>query len=182
MFWNQREINHLKSTITKLTNSLNLANEENKRLEEFYATTQKAELNRLNALVQSLTNETNKLRDAKEAARKELQSEYDERAKSIEEDYASKLRIETESNARKIEFIEWQVTTEVNNRTKESMWAIQIENDKLKMKAEHSDETMKIYKKKFEWGKIELGADEIKGMLLSANPNGDRIIEKMWNM
>jgi hypothetical protein len=41
---------------------------------------------------------------------------------------------------------------------------------------------MMIYKKKFEWGKIELWADEIKWMLLSANPNGVQIIDRMWKI
>lgn len=47
------------------------------------------------------------------------------------------------------------------------------------MEFEHHKELMEIYKKKFEGGKIELWADEIKGMLLSANPNWQKILETM---
>lgn len=182
MFWNNKEIDKLKLEIGKLSWALDLAEDKNRELEEFYEETKTKEITRLNELVEWLTNENNNLRDAKEAARKELQSEYNNRAKATEDDYASKLRMETESFANKMELIEWQVATEIENRTKEAVWEIKLTNKELKREAEYSKELMEIYKKKFEWGKIELGADEIKWMLLSANPSGDKIIERMGQL
>jgi len=185
MFWNVLRIKNLEI-------ELEAAKLENIRLEEFYGETKEKEIIRLTKLVDTLTVSNTRLSDAKEAARKELEWEFHDRFKRLQEDfnskmknldesYTNKLQLETETNATKIEFIEANITNEVTNRVTEANATAHAEYKEWKLELKHYKELMDIYKKKFEWGKIELWADEIKWMLLSANPNGDRILSKLWD-
>lgn len=183
MFWNIQKINELEF---KLEQSL----EDNRKLTEFYEETKQAEIERLTTLVDTLTESNSKMTDAKEAARKDLEKEYNDKLntvrldyesklKTIEENYSAKLVLEAETNSAKRKSVEDQVTTEVNNRVNEAVAQIKLDIKESNMENKHNKELMEIYKKKFEWGKIELWADEIKWMLLSANPNGQKILETM---
>ncbi len=179
MFWLYKKTLELKNTIVDLRNKLETSLYKIERLTTFYEETKEAEIDRLNNLVDKLSEKNDELSDAKEAARKELQKEYSDKVANIEDNYARKLEIEIESNTAKLEAIESQKSTEVENRIKEWTAQIQIDNKEVKMEIKHNKEILEIYKKKFESGKIELWADEIKWMLLSANPNGQKILETM---
>lgn len=182
MFWNRKEVQKLNRENDRMADKIDSLTHELEKMQTFYEETKESEIVRLNNIVASLSADNTKLLNAKEAARQELQWEFDKRINNIEDDYSTKLRIEIESNSKRAELMESQVSIEIENRTKEAIGETKAENKALKKEAKHSEELMNIYKKKFEWGKIELGADEIKWMLLSANPNWANIIDRMGTM
>jgi recombination DNA repair RAD52 pathway protein len=119
MFCSYKKTLELKNTIVDLRNKLETSLYKIERLTTFYEETKEAEIDRLNNLVDKLSEKNDELSDAKEAARKELQKEYSDKVANIEDNYARKLEIEIESNTAKLEAIESQKSTEVENRIKE---------------------------------------------------------------
>ena len=137
-----------------------------------------------------LTKTNLSLLDSKDKARKELEAEYDIRIQKAEELLNKRLIDQSDLHHKELEslrrsqeeaitLIEARVSNEVENRTNEAMSEIKATNKELKLELKHTQEFMNLYKNKFEWGKVELGADEIKWMLLSANPNGQKILKTM---
>lgn len=120
------------------------------------------------------------------------------------------IEAETKSLKDKINFLEQEVERlrgaekEIKNKYEEQMTQLREVLDKaainsaeemaskiiaetkatnlgLKQEIKMLKEQMDFYKSKFESGKVELGAAEIKGLLLSANPAGPKIFEMLKN-
>lgn len=153
-------------------NTLLRANNELERklenVEEEQTKLKRAELSGLKDKIEYLEIE---LRKYKSISEKQIEREGDIRNDERE---MSDKKLE---EAKKI--IEERIEGIVKERVITTVGAIKAENISLKKNTSDTEERLTFYKEKYENGKIELGANEIKGFLLAANPNGDRIMKRI---
>lgn len=128
----------------------------------------RAEKEALESKVSMLTEENNTYKGMIEK-----QDEIFERARKVcEKEFSSRLEDYQKVTEDRIESI-------VSGRVETSVGQIKGQNEALVARNADLTERMTFYKERFEGGKIELGADEIKGILLAANPSGESIVKAL---
>ncbi len=135
-------------------------------------------------------NSFEKLKEAeKDGLKREIEilkediAEYEEELKTqYELETKISERYDKEANKKVEEYkkvVDERIEGIVKDRVNTTVGTIKSENESLKAKNADLTERMADYKKKFEGGKVEVGFDEIKGMLLAANQNGAGIVKAL---
>ena len=158
----------LNKQIGKLTTDLNETNKELDKADAKHEEIRIAERTGLDEQISVLKKENERLiaRDDKtderlRTVRNDVYAEFEQKYTESAKEYESRIEM----------IVKERVITTVGDIKAENV-SLNKDNDDLK-------ERMRFYKEKFEGGKIELGADEIKGFLMSANPAGANIIKQL---
>lgn len=172
MVWDPTEISKLEEKNKALKEEIQ--NIEIKNQKFFNEETVKIKIEN-EKLLEKITN----LSDSRELARRELNNEYEKHFEKSKEEvqriYDDRLNQIEQNYFNKI-------NTEVEIRVNEAVWEVRLTNKELARELESTKKWSDMYQKKAENWKIELWADEVKGILLSANPNWQKILEWMKNM
>jgi len=131
------------------------------------------EVNRIK--IDSLNEKIRTLESSEEKLESKLATQID-----LESEIISKIRTEfQQKHEDNMKLVEDRIESIVKERVNTTVGNIKNENDGLIKRNEDLKDRMKFYKGKFEGGKVEMCASEIKGLLLSANPNGGEIYNRL---
>lgn len=156
---------------------------ELENLKEFHLQKKEDTITDLTNRNKKLEQRIEELLNSKELAKQELEKEFKDFKSKLQDEYSLRVmdleKSFDEKLKNKVLSIEEANAREIENRVNTAVWDIRITNKELTRELEQKEKWLTMYKDKFEKGKVELWADEIKWMLLSANPNWMEILKQL---